>query len=341
MSLKRTFIPVLFLLCIGGALGQEAATAKVGGYLFLDYSQGQADGPLKDGRIGGLGAGLLLSGQLSNAFSYSLEARLGDKGRAEVDQAWLCFNASSSMRFTLGAFLVPFGKYNQTSRPHETLLVNTPLIFEFAYPQRWRELGLEGQVNWTWFNVIAFIGNGLAEADSVAEGQQFGDNNANKAWGGRLGFQPDKTIDLGVSYSTGKYDNLDARNLTLFGADASWVTQDYQVLAEYIKTQNDNPAPFGKGVVEGFSIQMAINYQNFFPVVGFQKVRESDPFHGAGWVLPDSPGTGLSVNRRRWAIGLVYQPLTSVRIKAEYDFNKDSGLTLKENVFSLQAAISF
>ncbi len=339
--MKRTFIPVLVLLLVCGAFGQEATTPKVGGYLFLDYSKGQADSLFSDGRIGGLGAGLLLSGQLSDYFSYDLEARLGGEGRVEIDQAWLAFSTSSSIRVILGAFLVPFGKYNQNGRPHETFLVNTPLIFEFAYPERWRELGLQGQATWTWFNVTAFIGNGLAESDSVAQGQQFGDNNANKAWGGRLGFQPDKTIDLGVSYSQGKYDDLNQRNLKFLGADASWVTQDYQVLAEYIKTQNDNPAPFGKGIVEGFSIQMAINYQNFFPVIGFQKVKETDPFHGAGWVLPDTPGAGLSVNRTRWALGLVYQPAASVRIKAEYDFNKDTGLTLKENVLSVQAAISF
>jgi opacity protein-like surface antigen len=339
--MTRTLIPVIVLCLAAGAFAQAIPAPKVGGYLFFDYSTGQADSPFSIGRIGGLGAGLFLSGQLSDQFGYNLEVRYGDESRVEIDQAWLSFNASQSIRVNLGEFLVPFGKYNQASRPHETLLVNTPLVFEFAYPLRWREIGLQGQANWSWLNVTAYIGNGLAEAASVSEGQQFDDNNANKAWGGRLGLQPDKTIDLGVSYYRGKYDNLGQRSLWLLGADAAWVTQEYQILAEYIKTQNDNPAPFAKGVVEGFYVQMAINYQNFFPVVSFQKVKETDPFHGAGWAPPDTPGAGLSVNRTRWAAGLVYQPVTSIHLKLEYDFNKDQGLTLKENVLSIQAAVSF
>ncbi len=47
------------------------------------------------------------------------------------------------------------------------------------------------------------------------------------------------------------------------------------------------------------------------------------------------------MNKTRWAMGLVFQPAEILRLKVEYDFNKDKGLSLKENLFSIQAAISF
>lgn len=353
--MKRKLFPVAILtLALALALAPSASAQfpaqtqtqttlvpKVSGYLFLDFSQGQDDSPFSNGRVGGLGAGFFLTGQLSSQFTYNLEARYSTESQVEVDQAWIAFAASPSIQITAGEFFVPFGKYNEASRPHETLYINVPLVFEFAYPQRWRELGLEGQANWSWLTVKAYAGNGLAEAATVADAQQFGDNNANKAWGGRLGLKPDQTLDLGVSYYQGKYDSLDQRWLRILGADLSWVTQDYQVLGEYVRTRNDNPSPSAQGVVEGFYALVAINYQNFFPMVSFQKVKDTDPFHGAGWAAPDTPGEGIALNKTRWAIGLVYQPVNIVRLKAEYDFNKDSGLTLKENVFSLQVAASF
>jgi hypothetical protein len=347
--MKRTLLPILILALAATGSAQfppQAQTAlttgpKLSGYLFFDYSKGEADSPFPEGRIGGLGAGFFLTGQLSVEFGYDLEVRYAGANRVELDQAWLSWNASDAIKVLVGEYLVPFGRYNQNSRPHETLFVNVPLVFEFAYPERWRDLGAQGRVAWSWLNLTAYVGNGLREAAFVAEGQQFGDNNAAKAWGGRLGLKPDPTIELGVSYTQDKYDDPGSRSLKLLGADAAWITRDYQVLGEYVRTTSQNPAPFGKGVVEGFYVLVAIDYQSFYPMVSYQQVRASDPFHGTGWEDPDVPGEGIAVNKTRWAAGLVYQPVNILRLKLEYDFNKDKGLSLRENLFSVQAAVSF
>lgn len=347
--MKRTLIPLLVLALAAAGSAQyqlpnetPAVTGpKVSGYLFLDYSKGQADSPIPLGRIGGLGAGFSLAGLLGGQFGYALEVRYSEPNRVEVDQAWMSWNASDAIKVIVGEFLVPFGRYNPNSRPHETLFVNTPLIFEYAFPERWRELGAQGNVTWSWLNLAAYVGNGLREAAFITEGQQFGDNNEAKGWGGRLGLRPDQSIDLGVSYSRDKYDDLGTRSLTILGADGAWVTKDYEVRGEYIRTTAENPAPFGKGVVEGFYALVAINYEGFFPMVSFQRVKATDPFHGAGWAGPDVPGEGISVDKTRWALGLVFQPVNILRLKVEYDLNKDAGLSLKENLFSIQAAIAF
>jgi hypothetical protein len=339
-------IRLIALLALAATLAAPAAAQgipapSVSGYLFFDYSRGQSESVFSQGRVGGLGAGLLFWGDLSQKFSYALEARFDSENRVRLEQAWVAFVPSQSLRFVLGDFLVPFGKYNEHGRPQETLLVHFPLVLEYAYPESWRELGLQASGRIGFLNVAAYIGNGLAEAESLALGQQFGDNNANKAWGGRVGFQPSETADIGVSYYQGKYDDSDSRYLRILGADGTWTTRDFQVLGEYIKARDDNPAPFARGVVEGFFVQLAIKYSDLYLVGSFQKVRADDPFHGPGWAAPDLPGEGLSVRESRWTAGLVYFPLAALRLKAEYDFNREEGPALKNNLFSLQAALSF
>jgi len=342
--MNKNIIPALVLVLALGlpGLAQELQPPKVHGYLSLDFFKGQTDSPYSKGSVEGLGAGLFFLGDLSDQFSYTLEARFKSDSHVEIEQALVTFTASEVFHLSAGAFLVPFGKYNLANRPYETRLIMKPLVMERAYPDSWRELGAQESGKLGFLKAVVYIGNGLAESASVAQGQQFRDNNADKAWGGRLSLQPGQTIDIGVSYYQGKYDALDQRNLKLVGADASWTTQDFQVLAEYIKAENQNPAPFAKGVVEGYYILLAFNYQSFFPVVSYQRVRQDDPFHGPGWAAPDVPGEGLFAKKARWAFGLAYLLTPNFQIKAEYDFNAEpSGPTLKNNLLIVQSVVNF
>jgi hypothetical protein len=342
--MNKNIIPALIVvlaLAMPG-LAQELQPPKVHGYLSLDFFKGQADGAYSQGSVEGLGAGLFFMGDLNEKLSYTLEARFKSDSRVEIEQAWVAYTASEVFRLTAGAFLVPFGKYNAANRPYETRLIMKPLVAERAYPDSWRELGAQATGKLGFLNAVVYIGNGLAESDSVAEGQQFQDNNTNKAWGGRLSLQPGQTMDIGVSYYQGKYDAHNDRNIKLIGVDASWTTRDFQVLAEYIKAENQNPAPFAKGVVEGYFVQLAFNYQNFFPVVGYQRVRQDDPFHGPGWAAPDVPGAGLFAKKARWVIGLAYLLTPNFQVKVEYDFNLEpSGPSVKDNLLIIQSVVNF
>jgi len=339
--MNKRFIPMAILILASAGLSQEIAAPKMGGYFSFDYSQGQEDGLFKNSRLGGLDAGLVLTGQLSDTFSYTFEARFRSESRIEIEQAWLALRLSKSLNFILGDFLVPFGRYNRANRPHETFLVQRPLVFEKAYPASWRDLGLQVSGKLSFILFAAFIGNGLAEAESPDKGQQFGDNNSDKAWGGRLSVQPDQTLDIGLSYYQGKYDDAGTRKLKMLGVDAAWVTVDYSLSAEYIKTDSANPAPWAKGVTEGFFVQLAIKYKDFSPVVSYQKAKQDDPFHGLGWSSPLEPGAGLADTRTRWALGLIYLPVSNIHLKAEYDFNREIGPALKDDLISVQATVNF
>jgi len=97
---------------------------------------------------------------------------MGTEWKPEIEQAWMGWTYSAAFRVRLGLFLVPFGRMNEANRPYQTMLVAFPYPYGEVFPASWREIGamLEGQTGI--FRYSAYIGNGLAEADTTASGQQ-------------------------------------------------------------------------------------------------------------------------------------------------------------------------
>ena len=333
-------IAVLLALAVP-ALGQytqpvttnaSSSGVKFGGYLSLEYIKGQAESPYPHGNIENLLAGFLAAGQVGQKFGFAVELRSLNVDTFDLDQAWVGFLPSQAFSARVGLFLVPFGAWNTASRPHETLLVRTPLNLEVLYPSSWRDLGLLVQGRIGVLSYAAYVGNGLAEgAETAAVVQQFHDNNTDKAKGGRLGLVLGQGVAAGVSYYTGKYDDLNTRDLTLEGADLSWVTDQWEVHGEYTKSFLENPEPFARGESEGFSIWGCMNFRSFQPVASFQKVKFNDAYHEGG----------LAIDRSRWTAGIRYVLSSTVFIKAEYDWNKEKGTPLKNNQWQVQAGLSF
>jgi len=310
---------------------------KYGGYLALEYIKGQAESPYPHGNIENLLAGFLAAGQLGQKFGFALEVRALGVNEFDLDQAWAGFVPSEGFTVRVGLYLVPFGAWNTASRPYETLLIRTPLNLEFLYPASWRDLGVlvQGQVGVLSYS--AYLGNGLAEAATTAGGaatagvQQFRDNNTDKAKGGRLGFVFGPGVKAGVSYYTGKYDDQNMRDLTLEGADLSWVSDQWEVHGEYSKAFLENPQPFARGELEGYSIWACMSFKSFQPVGSFQKVKFTDPFHNGG----------IALDRSRWTAGLRYVLSSTLFLKAEYDWNLEKGTALKDNQWQVQVGLSF
>ncbi len=315
------------------------AKVKYGGYLSLEYIDGQTESLYPKAGIQNLLAGFAAAGLVGGKFGFSLEARTmgvpeagASNGWAfELDQAWAGFVPSRAINVKAGLYIVPFGTYNQASRPHETLLIGVPLNLEYLYPGTWRDVGLliDGEVGIV--SYAAYLGNGLGDLDEIGSGQQFRDNNADKAKGGRIGLALGEYGRAGVSYYTGKYDERDMYDLTLEGADLAWATGQWEIHGEYSKAMIENPEPFEKGKSEGYSIWMAMDFRSFQPVGSFQKVKVDDPYRG----------DGLLRDQSRWTLGLRYVVGTTFFIKAEYVWNKEKEPILKNNQLQVQAALSF
>jgi hypothetical protein len=307
------------------------AQVNYGGYLSLEYIKGQAESSYPKGNTANLLAGFLAAGRLGQKYGFTVEVRSRDVSSFDLVQAWAGFLPSKAVQVRAGLFLVPFGTWNRSSRPHETLLIRTPLNIEYIYPAYWREMGvlIEGEVGV--LSYAAYLGNGLAETDTPGSGQQFSDNNTDKAKGGRLGLIIGQGIQAGVSYYTGKYDDLNLRDLQLEGADLSWVTNQWEVHGEYTKASLENPQPYEKGTSEGYVIWASMNLRKFQPIGSYQKVKYADSYHGGG----------VELDRSRWCFGLRWVLSSTLFIKAEYDWNKEKGIALKNNQLQVQMGLSF
>jgi len=311
------------------------ATGQVqyGGYLAAEYIKGQSESAYPHGNFENLLAGFLAGGQVGGKFGFTVEvtAAGGDPFVFALNQAWAGFVPSEAFTVRAGLYLVPFGAWNTASRPHETVLVRTPLNLEFLYPPSWRDLGLlvEGRVGVLTY--AAYLGNGLAEGETAVFAQQFRDNNTDKSKGGRLGFLAGQAIRGGVSYYTGKYDDQDMRDLTLEGADLAWVTPQWEVHGEYTKAFIENPQPFERGESEGWFVWACMSFKSFQPVGSYQKLRLTDAYHNGG----------LDLDRSRWTAGVRFVVSPTLFIKAEYDWNKEKATDLKNNQWQVQVGLSF
>ena len=328
--MNKTRVAIAAALLVALALPARGQV-KLGGYLSLEYIKGQADSDYSRGDVENLLAGFLARGEIERKFGFALEARAFGVSNFDLVQAWAGYFPSKTFTARAGLFLVPFGAWNLANRPHETLLIRTPLNLEYLYPASWRELGLviEGEISGLTY--AAYIGNGLAEMDGPVQAQQFSDNNADKAKGGRLGLIIGQTIRAGVSYYTGKYDDLNQRDLILEGADLTWVTSLWEIHGEYTKGILENPQPFEKGRSEGFAIWTTMKYRTVQPIGSYQKVKFTDSYHSGG----------IDLDQRRWTAGLRWVVGSTLFIKAEYNWNKIEGLDLKNNQFQVQVGLSF
>jgi hypothetical protein len=75
--------------------------------------------------------------------------------------------------------------------------------------------------------------------------------------------------------------------------------------------------------------------------VSYQHFDYEDPFHGEGFLDPLFPGLGISDERERWSLGLVYNLSQTAFLKLEYQFNREKEVEEKNDMLLVQAAVSF
>ena len=251
--MNKTRVAIAAALLVALALPARGQV-KLGGYLSLEYIKGQADSDYSRGDVENLLAGFLARGEIERKFGFAVEARALGVSTFDLVQAWAGFLPVQGLH----------GQGRALPRPLRGLEPRQPAPRDAPHPdapQPGIPLSRRPGASWDWSSrarsascpTRPIIGNGLAETDGPVQAQQFSDNNADKAKGGRLGLIIGQTIRAGVSYYTGKYDELNQRDLILEGADLSWVTALWEIHGEYTKGILENPQPFEKGRSEGYS----------------------------------------------------------------------------------------
>lgn len=336
--MKKNILSVFILLI---AAASASAQLRLNGYFSSDYGKALDKSSGRWSRFENPAAGLIISGDWTSAFSYILELRTGAEWKPEIEQAWMSWNNTEAMRARLGLFLVPFGRMNEANRPYQTMLVAWPYPYGEAHPSSWREIGVMVEGRIAIFRYAVYFGNGLAEAATLPAGQQFTDNNKNKAYGIRTSFTLSQELEIGGSYYRGRQDAADARNLILYGADAAWVTKNVRCTAEYTRADIGNPAAYRRGRAKGWNIQLGLNFDQLTPILAYEKSKTDDPFHGLGWTAAGEAGAGILGHHARWALGATYAPNTNILLKIEYDIQKDVLLDRIDHILRVQAAVHF
>ncbi|MFW6161031.1 MAG: porin, partial [Acidobacteriota bacterium] len=314
---------------------------KTSFYLSCTYSKGQVDTDYTHGEFYRPVFGMIFSEEITSNVDFLGEFHLQGNDSFSLDRAWMRFKPSIIFEFRLGLYLVPFGIYNELFRAHETALIHRPLNLEYTYPERWRDLGIGIQGLWGGLRYAVYAGNGLAEESTLSQGQQWADNNANKGIGGQITWQLEENFEVGYSRYQGKYDDGNLRWIHLQGFHFSWVTSSFSLLAEYSGAKIENPEEFLTGELDGYFVQATLNWGGLTPVLSYQKVTYTDPFHGKGFAGEDLPGEGTNISKNRWALGAVYAIDRVLFLKFEYDWNTDLNADLEEDRFSFQIAVLF
>ncbi|MFZ2054710.1 MAG: porin [Candidatus Aminicenantales bacterium] len=336
-------VSLILILVLGGLLFCPPAFSQynLSGWLSARYEKGKAQDDFPKGTFGWVKAGLFFSGRAVTIFNYNLEVQFKAEDRVEIEEAWFGINPSETFQLKLGFYLVPFGRYNTANRPYQTPFIQTPLLQAHLYPESWRDIGVLAEGRWGYFGYSMYLGNGLREGKTLQDGQQFKDNNGNKAAGGRLSLRLEESFEVAGSYYRGKYDDASERELKLYGADASWSSQGFLLLYEYGKADVDNPAGFGQGRAEGHFGMASLNISKFTALASYQTLEYEDPYHGWDPLDPLAITVGIAENIHRWAVALVYSPAPNFRFEVEYDFNREKPVELDNDVFLARVSLIF
>ena len=147
-------------------------------------------------------------------------------------------------------------------------------------------------------------------------GSNFNDINDNKTIGGRIGFLPVWNVELGASFMYGEAsNNID---FYLLGFDGQFQYRGLNVLAEYIRRENDLPGG-GNQNVDGYYAQASYRLSglSFDNGMAGKIINGLEPVVRVGQIFQE--GKDIS----QVAIGLDFWYLPSVPFKIAYQFNDE------------------
>jgi len=164
-------------------------------------------------------------------------------------------------------------------------------------------------------------------------GENFLDNNGNKAVGGRLGILPIYSLEIGGSFMVGIFDDADDLDFRMFGFDLDYKVGPFDLRGEYINLRFDRELG-GRELLEGFYAQGALRLRDalaHFDLSGGTFLDKIELVLRYGRV-----DNGLDYGE--WTPGIVYRIRPSVPLKLAYSFRTGDR---NDDVFQLQLAFGF
>lgn len=234
----------------------------------------------------------------------------------EIVDEWLIFRA--------GKFKYPLGIERFVEDGPLDKLVDRPAPSIRIIPGTYSDIGgmLHGTIPMPFDTKVKYelaLTNGL-EGPNNQDVQQLWDNNSNKTIGGRLGYEFMQGLEIGGSYSRGKYDEDNQHDIDFLVADIQFKRGNLEARGEYITSHVEQETLDGGDYHRnGYYLQTSYKYPvdiNYFRYV--EGVLRFDS------IDPNRDVTGVKESDRV-AFGINYSPMERVEFKFEQVLEKEPG----------------
>lgn len=333
--------PLLVLgLVIILSTGLLSAEVKVNGYFSFEFLKSQGQGAWPQGTFSNLSGGMLLGGTLGGKMGFLAEVHGRMNDTFYLQQAYLLFQGSDFFNLKFGLFEIPFGRYNRLARPAENPEVLTPLPFHF-FPRRWHDLGINWEGHVQSFYYSAYFVNGLTVDGDGYLVSELKDPNKNKGAGSRLALRLGEGFEAGASLYLGKYDIEAKRDIKIQGADLIWVTTDWEIRGEYIRTIFEHPLSGEKKEFDGYYVTVIMNFQKMKLYFSYQNSAVPTYVFEDHNLPPLNVFWENMVRKDRKAVGLKWDLTNNLFAKLEFDWNKEKEIKIKDNNLTAQLGFVF
>lgn len=241
---------------------------------------------------------------------------------------WTILDNLLSLR--LGRFIYPFGIERFAEDAPTNKLVTRPTPFVRIIPGTYSDNGVTAYgmipfiMNTRWKYEIALT-TGLSGPTRRGE-QESAENNDNKSIGGRLGLLVFQGLEIGASYTTGKYDDDDRLRMDFIGLDLAYKTGSFEFRSEYIKSY-----------VEGDAGTSSIDRNGYYAQVSYKYTPQVNYFGSMEWVArfdsvdPDDSVTDTA-DTDRLSLGVNFLPIEHLIIKLEYVIENEAKESEEKNI---------
>jgi hypothetical protein len=364
-------------------LGEAVSFVDIHGYADLTYldfqSGGDPDLPYTDG--GGIptfdnnhvtlffGANITENLKFVSEFHYEHSFQ-----EPELPQAVIQWQLAEPLVVTMGRFWMPFGTLGKDKIYLPTNpLVSYPYTVGQAIPFHLAENGLKIEGSTDRFGYQVALVNGFNGLDEDAGKRLAGlakDNNQNKRVYVHVDVRPVSGLEIGGSYTDGKWDDQNMADIYFWGFDLEYALGPVQVRGEYLKGHLENPDDV-KATVDGilrcnsavvdpackepdalrdnFGPLSEGNHdrQAYFVLVSYRVLKNQVGVHSADVIVRfdgfKRDEVGDVGDRQRVTLGVNVSPEAHLHLKGEYQFVSEPGSqdSIRNNGVMLQAVADF
>jgi len=329
---RKTWHAALFfsgitLLMAAPAAGQGL---MVTGYANIEYLNQQGGTPTFDAH----NLNLILVGKLRGDLFGAGEIEYEHGGEEiALEYAYLAFTRWRYLNIVAGKFIVPFGSFNVNHPAWINKVPGRPFGFDRVLPATYNDIGvmvrgaLPAGYSRVTYDVWAV--NGLAGSpggDLRGMRDNLIDVDKSKSFGGRAGFVARQAFDIGVSVTTGTYnDSLDLA-VTLIGADATFQRSGFEVKGEIVQaTQQSQTGDLKKTGFYGQASYLVVPW--FEPAVRFSQMN--------------FPGVS-NRDLREVSAGVSLYPSDLGALRLFYRVNTERSVAeVRDNLFTAQFTVGF